>query len=425
MTTLSLPGAHNITRVELENGITVLAYENFAAQSVVICGSLEAGALHYTPYGTGIPSLTASALMRGTQSRDFGTFHAALEDIGADLNISAGVHNVNFNGKALAEDLPILIDLLNDAFRYPTFPAEPVERLRGEILTMLQYRQYDTGYRANRAFREQTYPAQHPYHHTTRGTLESLPQVTLDDLRAFHSTHYGPRGMVLVIVGAVAAAQAVEIARATLGDWQNPAQPTAPTLPPLATIREVRRVDTLVPGKSQSDLLIGVPGPARHDADYRAATLANSVFGQFGMMGRIGEVVREQMGLAYYAYSSLEGGQGPGAWSVNAGVNPQNVERAIEAIRAEIARLIAEPVTEEELADNQAYFTGILPLQLESNEGLAGTLLNIETYDLGLDYLLTVRDHIRALTREDLLAAARHYWKPDALVISVAGPQSG
>jgi zinc protease len=143
------------------------------------------------------------------------------------------------------------------------------------------------------------------------------------------------------------------------------------------------------------------------------------------MMGRIGDVVREQMGLAYYAYSSLEGGQGPGAWSVNAGVNPQNVERAIEAIRAEIARLIAEPVTEEELADNQAYFTGILPLQLESNEGLAGTILNIETYDLGLDYLLTVRDHIRALTREDLLAAARHYWKPDALVISVAGPNGG
>ena len=236
---------------------------------------------------------------------------------------------------------------------------------------------------------------------------------------------YGPRGMVLVIVGAVAATQAVEIARAALGDWQNPAQPTAPTLPPLATIGKVRRVDTLVPGKSQSDLLIGVPGPARRDADYRAATLANSIFGQFGMMGRIGDVVREQMGLAYYAYSSLEGGQGPGAWSVNAGVNPQNVERAIEAIRAEIALLIAEPVTEEELADNQAYFTGILPLQLESNEGLAGTILNIETYDLGLDYLLTVRDHIRALTREDLLAAARHYWKPDALVISVAGPNGG
>jgi zinc protease len=425
MTTLSLPGAHNITRVELENGITVLAYENFAAQSVVITGSLEAGALHYEPYGTGIPSLTASALMRGTQSRDFGAFHAALEDIGADLNISAGVHSVGFNGKALAEDLPVLLDLLNDALRYPAFPAEPVERLRGEILTMLQYRQYDTGYRANRAFRQQTYPAAHPYHHTTRGTLETLPQVTLDDLHTFHRDHYGPRGMVLVIVGAVQAAEAVEMARARLGDWHNPAQPERRTLPSLDPIQQTRRVDTPIPGKSQSDLVIGVPGPSRRADDFRAATLANSVFGQFGMMGRIGDVVREQMGLAYYAYSSVEGGQGPGAWSVSAGVNPQNIERAIEAIRAEIARLIAEPVTEEELADNQAYFTGILPLQLESNEGLAGTLLNTETYDLGLDYLLTVRDKIRALTREDLLAAARHYWNPAALVISVAGPNGG
>jgi zinc protease len=208
-------------------------------------------------------------------------------------------------------------------------------------------------------------------------------------------------------------------------DWQNPAQPPRRTLPPLESIRETRRVDTPIPGKSQSDLIIGVPGPSRRADDYRAATLANSIFGQFGMMGRIGDVVREQMGLAYYAYSSVEGGQGPGAWSVSAGVNPQNVERAIEAIRAEIAHLIAEPVTEEELADNQAYFTGILPLQLESNEGLAGTILSMETYDLGLDYLLTVRDHIRALTRDDLLAAARHYWNPAALVISVAGPNGG
>jgi zinc protease len=422
MTTLSLPGAHNITREVLANGITVLAYENFAAQSVVIAGSLEAGALHYQPYGTGIPSLTASALMRGTQSRDFNAFHTALEDIGADLNISAGVHNVGFNGKALAEDLPTLIDVLNDALRYPAFPAEPVERLRGEILTALQYRQYDTGYRANRAFRQQTYPAAHPYHHTTRGTLESLPRVTLDDLRAFHRDHYGPSGMVLVIVGAVRAAEALEIVRARLEDWHNPAQPAPRTLPPLEPIQQVRRIDTAIPGKSQSDLLIGVPGPGRRDPDYRAATLANSIFGQFGMMGRIGDVVREQMGLAYYSYSSVEGGQGPGAWSVSAGVNPQNVERAIEAIRAEIARLIAEPVTEEELADNQAYFTGILPLQLESNEGLAGTILTIETYALGLDYLLTVRDKIRALTRGDLLNAVRRYWNPEALVISVAGP---
>src|SRR5262249_29712807 len=155
-----------------------------------------------------------------------------------------------------------------------------------------------------------------------------------------------------------------------------------------------------VPGKSQSDIVLGVAGPPRLADDYRASTVVNSILGQFGLMGRIGDEVREKRGLAYYAYSSVEGGHGPGSWSVSAGVN-----QAIEAIAGEIRRITSEPVTEEELSDNKSYFTGHLPLQLESNEGIAGTLLSIATYDLGLDYLLTVRDKINALTRDDLLAA--------------------
>src|SRR5689334_9957299 len=167
----SLPGSHNITRVVLDNGITVLAYENYAAQSVVIAGTIRAGAL-YEPRAThsGLASMTAGSLMRGTQNRDFDAIHSSLEDIGADLDIGAGIHGTSFNGKALAEDLPVLIDLLGDILRYPAFPTAQVERLRGEILTGLQYRQHDTRYRANRAFRENLYPDNHPYHYSTRGT---------------------------------------------------------------------------------------------------------------------------------------------------------------------------------------------------------------------------------------------------------------
>ena len=72
----------------------------------------------------------------------------------------------------------------------------------------------------------------------------------------------------------------------------------------------------------------------------------------------------------------------------------------------------------------QSYYSGHLPLQLESNEGIAGTLVNIETYGLGLDYLVHYRDTIQSLTRDDLLQAARRYMNPDALVIAVAGPET-
>jgi zinc protease len=420
---VSLPGPHNITRVALDNGVTVLVYENFAAQSVVLMGALRTGSLFEDRAKSGLASFTTSALMRGTERRDFDAINTALEDIGADLNLSAGVHRTNFYGKSLAEDLPTLVDLLADVVRYPTFPAAHVERLRGELITGLQIRQQDTRARANRVFHENLYPVEHPYHRSVRGTLESVPALMLDDMRAFHRQTFGPQGMIVVITGAVRTAEAIEIVRSRLADWQNPAQPPLLPLPDVPPPEETRRAFVPLPGKTQSDLVLGVAGPPRAAPDYQAAVLANSVLGQFGMMGRIGHTVREELGLAYYAGSSLDGGLGPGPWTVSAGVNPANVDLALERIVEELERITTEPVSEEDLSDVQSYYTGHLPLQLESNEGIAGTILNLELFNLGLDYLLGYKSRIYALTRDDLLRAAQHYVRPDALVIAVAGPE--
>ncbi len=425
MATNSLPGPDTITRTTLDNGITVLVYENHAAQSVVIAGSLRSGSIYEDRRRSGLAGITADALMRGTQHRDFDAIHETLENIGADLSVDAGVHRTGFNGKALAEDLPVLVDLLGDVLRHPSFPAEQVERLRGEIMVGLQYRQQDTRYRAGRTFRENLYPFEHPYHHSTSGTLETVPTLTIDEMQAFHHKHYGPDGMIVVVVGAVNTQDALDTVRKRLGDWHNADQPATPMLPEVAPVEEVRRASVTVKGKTQSDIVMGVPGPSRFAADYQAANLANSILGQFGMMGRIGKEVRERLGLAYYAYSRIEGGYGPNPWSVSAGVNPANVQLAIDSIVTEIRRLSSEPVSDEDISDNKSYFTGHLPLQLENNEGLAGTILSMESYNLGLDYLLKYRDVINNLTKDDLLAAAQHYWNPEAFVLAVAGPDEG
>ncbi|MGQ9910211.1 MAG: M16 family metallopeptidase [Candidatus Flexifilum sp.] len=422
MSSQSLPGPHNITRVTLDNDITLLIYENFSTQSVVITGSLRASASHEMPSITGLAALTTSALMRGTAQRDFMAIADSLESIGADLSLSTGMHRTSFFGKALAEDLPVLIDLLADVTRHPTFPEIQIERLRGEIITGLKIRMQDTRYRANRLFHETLYPADHPYHYSIRGTIESVSALTVDELRAFHARTFGPAGMVIVIVGAVTADRAIDTVRAHFADWHNPDQAPAAPIPDAPEVLTGQRTFTPVPGKTQSDLVIGLPGPSRLSPDYDAASIANSVLGQFGMMGRVGATVREELGLAYYVYSSMDAGIGRGAWSVTAGVNPKNVDLAAERIRDEIRRLTTEPISAQELADNQSYFVGRLPLQLESNEGLAGAILNMELYNLGLDYLLNYRDRIQAVTTEAVLAAARRYLDADRLVMAVAGP---
>lgn len=416
-----VPNSSNITRVVLPNGITVLVYENHHTHSVVLSGMMLGGSVHESPQQNGIASMTAAALMRGTEHYDFSTLHSLLEDHGADLGVGAGTHRTSFGGKSLAEDLPLLVNLLNDVLRYPTFPDRQIERLRGERLTWLKYQEQDTRRQVSRAFRESLYPEDHPYFYSPRGTLETIPTITVEDLRAFHRDHYGPKNLVIAVVGAVRAPEVVELITRVMGDWSNPEQRDEPNMPDVTSPDEVIRRMVHVPGKTQSDVMLGVVGPSRLAPDYQAASLANSVLGQFGMMGRIGEVVREKSGMAYYAYSRLEGGMGPGAWYITAGVNPKNINRAVDLCIGEIKRMTFELIDDIDLADNQSYYFKRLPLQLESNEGLCSTILSMETYGFGFDYILTYKDAILKLTKEDLRAAVQHYWNPDAYVLAIAG----
>ena len=152
--------------------------------------------------------------------------------------------------------------------------------------------------------------------------------------------------------------------------------------------------------------------------------LGNSVLGQFGMMGRIGDVVREQAGLAYYASTSLNSWIASGSWEVSAGVNPVNLEKAIDLILRELARFTSEPVSNQELQDSQSNFIGRLPLSMESNAGVATALLNLERFGLALDYYQKFPAAIAAITSEDVLEVARRYLVREAMVIVSAGTRA-
>jgi zinc protease len=165
-----------------------------------------------------------------------------------------------------------------------------------------------------------------------------------------------------------------------------------------------------------------VPGPFRSAPDYLEASMANTILGVFGMYGRLGQNVRESQGLAYYAFSQLRGGLGPSPWYVSTGVSPDKVEVALESIIHEIERIIEEPIPEDELADSQAFRTGTLPVSLETNQGLATVLTDIELYQLGLDYLQTLTDRIYSMTPETVQAAAQKYLSSEELAIASAGP---
>jgi zinc protease len=416
----SLPGPQDVLRRSLPNGITVLARENWSAPSVVVEGYLQVGNLDEPENLAGLASFTSGMLSRGTRKRSSDEISELVESVGASLGFGVDRRTTSFSAKSLVEDLDLILDVLSDELREPAFPAEWVDRLRGMRLTSIAERENDTRQMAGLAFRELMY-GNHPLGRDLLGSRQSNAAIGRDETVSFYESYYRPQGMVIAIVGAIAAEEAFQKIADTLGAWSG----DRPSLPPLPSVfhpdgcRE-RRVP--MPGKSQTDIIVGWPAMRRLDPDFDRARVANTILGVFGMMGRLGENVRESQGMAYYAYSRLSANRDPGVWAAIAGVAPENVERAFQAILGEVDRLRQEPVTEIELQDCKRYLTGSLPLQLETNDGVAGVLVDIEWHGLGLDYVQRYERIIEAIAPQDVQAAAQKYLDPASYTLAVAGP---
>lgn len=413
--------AEEIVRRLLPGGAVLLVRENPTHPVVAVQGYVRGGSL-LDPVGKeGLCALTAQMLLRGTRRHTFRELHEGLEGVGAGIEFSAGPHAISFSGKALAQDLELLLDRLVEMLREPSFDETEWQRKKGEALTQLRHLADDPDYVADRALREALFPEGHPYRRRPEGTPESVAAIERNDLEAFHQRYISPKNLVIAVCGAVRASEVEQILGQRLAGWEGTLLEEA-AVPRIERPAEVREVRQFVPGKSQAALVWGVPGLARCDPDYHAALLANTILGELGMMGRLGETVRDAQGLAYVVRSVLEAGVGAGPWLVYAGVAPENVDRAREAILQVIEDLLAEGPGETELADARAYLNGQLALRLETNDGVAVTLLRMERYGLGLDYLERFPSLLEQITPEQVRETAARYLSTKGYVVAVVLP---
>jgi zinc protease len=408
-------------RYELPNGMVALVQRNATAPTVSVYGEVRVGAANEPPEKNGLSAFTGAALIRGAGHRTFQEIVAITEAVGASVNAGGGMHSTGFAGRSLNEDVALILEILSDMVRAPVFPDEEIERLRGQFLMALREDEQDTSVRASRALRSIMFPPTHPYSRLSRGTIETISTLTREDLIQFH-TLYHPAATTIAVVGDIDPAAVIALIERFFGDWQAPGAPPRVTLPDPLPLPDQRRVHIALDGKSQTDIIWAVHGLDRRSPDYYAASVANMILGQLGIGGRLGERVREEQGLAYYCGSSLDADLGAGPWTAMAGVNPAHVERAIDAIVHEIRQFAAEGPTEQELADAHDFMTGRLAIGLETNDSIASTLLGIERYQLGLDYIERYPAIIYSIDRDQVVEVARRYLATDDYAIVTAGP---
>ncbi|MEA4812628.1 MAG: pitrilysin family protein [Anaerolineaceae bacterium] len=416
----STPDSNNIARISLPNKCTLLSFANPSSPAVVIRGYMACGAIAEDESKLGTANLMSAMLMAGTEKHNFRVLNQKIEAMGASLYFGAGELSISFAGQCLRQDLPDLLSILVEVLRQPVFPDAQFQRYQMQMLTMLAMQEQDTFEQAELAFNRLFY-GDHPYARPLAGTRETLSGLKREDLPAFHERFIGPEGMAIAVVGGIEPAEAAKVCTDALGTWQQPGQQTLPKLREFHKPAESQREHIALEEKSQTDLLIGTLAPETMSRDYYACSLGNNILGQFGMMGRLGNVVREKSGLAYGIQSELGGGLGPSPWLISAGVNPQNLEKALRLICKELEKFISQPVTEQELRHSRTQMIGRLPLSLESNAGIAQALLSIERYGLSLNYLKEFPGILETITAQEILAAARRCWDLDKLVITSSG----
>jgi zinc protease len=403
----------------LDNGAVFLWSRSEGASTVSIRGTFPAGAARETPEQAGLAGFAARLLRRGSTQRGAQEIAAAIEDLGASFNVWGSSEEAGFSAKCLARDQGAVLDLLGEVLQFPEFAEREIEKTREEIHTQFRELEDSTRAQSDLCAQRMLYPADHPYGRPALGRAETVDRFGPADFRAFHAAYYGADELRIAVAGAVDP----DVVRGCTGSWFS-GRTAAPPMPDFSVTPsgKPQRAAVSMPHKSQVDLVITGPAVPRRHPDYYALSMVNLILGSLGLMGRLGEEVREKHGMAYYVYSQVNSRIWAGEWTSHAGVAPANVDRTIRAIRGEVERIREELVTETEFADACDYLIGSLPLRMETSDGVAGYLLNAEYYGLGLDYLDRYPGYIRAETRESLREAARTHLDPARFSIAAAGP---
>jgi zinc protease len=406
----------------LSNGLRVLMLPDSSTPTINLSGWVEAGSGFDTDARAGIASLTATNLMSGTRTKNALELAQALEDQGANLNLSANREGISIEGSTLAANLPTVIQTLADVLQHATFPVDQLELSRQRALTSLQV-ELDDPYRlGRRVFQQTIYPADHPFH--SFATEQSLSRISQADLQQFYQQHYRPDTTVLALVGDFEPAQVQELLNQAFGNWQATGDRPTLRFPSVTMPRTMTQMSSVMSGKAESVTYLGYCGIARQDPRYYAALVLNQIVGGDTLSSRLGTEVRDRQGLTYGIYSYFQAGLNPGPFVISMQTAPNDAQKAIDSTVALLQQLRQHGITAAELEAAQRSITSSYPVDLANPSDLASVILNNAVYKLDSEELRQFPEQIKAVTLTQVRQAIDDLIHPQNLVIVTAGPEA-
>jgi zinc protease len=411
--------AVGIQEIASPKGVEAWLVEDYTVPIVTMNVAFRGGASQDPEGEAGLANLMSGLLDEGAGPLDSRAFQAKLEDLSINLSFDAGSDAFYGNLRTLTQNRDEAFELFRLAVTEPRFDAEPVERIRGQVLASLRQAETNPNEIAGRLWAKALF-GDHPYGSPLEGTTETVAAIAPDDLRAFHGRTIARDNLHIVIVGAIDAETAAAALDTIFGGLPETAE-LAPVSDIEPEIGESRHAALSVP---QTAIRLGGPGLKRDHPDFITAYVADQILGGGTFSSRLYKAVREERGLAYSVGTGLLPYDHAGAFIAATSVDAANADQAVRIMQEEIARYADEGPTEAELKAAKDFLVGNFALRFDSSQKIARNLLQFQLDNLGIDYIDRRNDLIRAVTLEDVKRVAKALWGGPLSVVTVGPGES-
>jgi zinc protease len=409
-----------VVREVLPNGMRVLIKRESAVAVVAMRAVWPGGTRLETDETSGTTSLLSTVITRGCGERDADAFVAEVDRLAGGIAGIGGRNSFGVRAEWLAKNWEEGLDLLADCVLAPRFDRDEVDRQRRLLLDDLQARADSGSHQAFRLFAETLYGA-HPYHLDVLGSADAVADLTAKKLARFYRDRFPASAMTLAIVGDVDPERVLERIRERFGEApaRDPVVPEVEAASFEGRSAESREVYRYL-AREQAHVVIGFPGTTVAGKDRHAVEVLTSILG--GQTGRLFAELREKQSLAYRVSAFSVDGLDPGYLAIYVSCSPDKVDAVVAAIHAEVDRVVADGVSDAEVARAVKYLTGAHAVAMQRRSAIANALAFHEAYGLGWKAWNRYPDDVAKVDAAAVARAAKTYLRWDVAVTATVRP---
>jgi zinc protease len=383
--------------------------------------AISGGAAQDPADKSGVGNMVAGLIDEGSGDLDSKTFHERLDRRAIELSFSVTRDYFRGSMRMLKDNRDDAFDLLRMSLTSPHFESADVERIRTQVLSGLRRDTSNPSALTSRKFLQIAF-GDHPYGRPSNGSLESVPNITIADLKDYVSRVLAKENLKIAVVGDIDAASLGRLLDQTFG-----ALPAKASLTPVPDIEATRPpLREFIPlDVPQTVVMFGGPGIKRNDPNFMSAFVVNHILGGGALSSRLYREVREKRGLAYSVYDSLLWMEHSALFIGNTGTRADRAGETVDAVNTEIRRMAEDGPTQEELDEAKSYIKGSRMLSLDTSSKLAAALLQYQLDHLPIDYIERRNAVVDAVTLADAKKAAQKLWGHGLLTVIVGrAPQA-